>query len=575
MGLLVLALVAAGCSSDEGDTVPVDSTSTSTTSPLPTSLGVTETTAEPPSGPTTTSAAPEGPSRGGSVVVGLGFVPSTLNELRAGGFAAERWIRELVRPAGYVVQPDGSRRPHLVTRDPTEDDGGLFIAEDGSFEVTWDIDPAARWSDGSRIVAADFSLYHEVVCPGADGVAFPGEFLDADPGQVRVRFPAPTASYREAVAHVMPSHAIDRDVVCFDDGITWPSSGPFVVHSMSGPIMELVRNPTYWRRDPATDERLPYLDSIAFRQVSDDEAGLLSTGSVDIVDGQSFIGPAAVSLPSGVALLQGPGPVWEFLTFQFGPDNRNTASLNRHLAFRQALVHALDRVALAEAVGWLPTDGLGGTGSPGLWADYGYDPAESRALLEDLCVELGRDCAATPPRVIFTTTSNAVERPTVAGLVADMWQAVGVDVELDLEDSTVFFGESAPLGTYDVGMWAWFVAPGEGGRLDLLGTFDPTDPGPDGRNWYRWGAPGSSGTAAAAEAMEDVLARLAVAADEATVQALLVEAERIIVDDIVVIPIATRPVAVVHSLTLSGPEPSAAPGGFLWNAEYWYRTTNE
>ena len=565
------ALGVAACSSDEPGSTPIDVTSTSTTLGTPTSSDVTSTSD--PGAVTTTTLDPAsgGPQRGGSAVVGVAFVPTSVNELRPGaGFASSQWIRQLVRPAGYVMEPDGTLVPHLVTGDPSFENGTLFLAEDGSLEVTWTIDPAARWSDGERVVPADFALAHEVTCPGVDGVAIGAEFLDADPGQVRVRFTEPTAAFREAVAHVIPAHRVDPDLLCFDDGLTWPGTGAFVIGSVGGPMMELVRNPEYWRRDPSSGERLPYLDSISFREVSDDPSGLLATGSVDVVDGSAYVGIGALSLPDGVVLQQSPGPVWEFITFQFGPDNRNEASLNRHLEFRQALIHALDRVALADSVGWVPTDGLGGGGSS--WAIYDHDPAEAAALLEDLCLELERDCVADPPGVVFTTTSNAAERPGIAELLANMWSDVGVDVELQLEDSSLFFGESAPQGTYDIGMWAWLIGPDELAKVDVLGTFDPADPGPEGRNWYRWGAPGAADSGGGVDEIAGLLAELRAGVDSTAIAQLLDQTEQILADQVVVIPIATRPVVVVHSLSLAGPEASAAPAGLLWNAELWFRT---
>ncbi len=56
--------------------------------------------------------------------------------------------------------------------------------------------------------------------------------------------------------------------------------------------------------------------------------------------------------PGSLVLVQPeiPNPVWEHLTLQYGPENRNPDSLNEHLAFRQALAHAIDRDAIVDAV---------------------------------------------------------------------------------------------------------------------------------------------------------------------------------------------------------------------------------
>lgn len=569
--LVVVAVLAVSCDGAEVATTPTSAPPSSAPDASTTSLVVT-TTQSRGGGSTTTTLDPEVPRRGGSVVVGLPFVPADLNELDDDGFAAARWIRNLLRPAAYVIQPDGTRIPHLVTGDPSFDDGGLFIAEDGSFEVTWRIDLQARWSDGERVSSADFALFHEAECD-EDEDDLEVEFLDADPGQVRVRFPRPTPRFREAVEHVMPAHVIDARVACFDDGVTWPSTGPFVIDSVTSSGIELVRNPSYWRTDPATGTRLPYLDSLTLRNVEDLEEALESR-AVDVADASGLLASEDRSLPNGVLLETAPGAVWEFVTFQFGPDNRNETSLNQHLEFRQALIHGIDRVALAAAVEWLPSDGLGAASPLQAWASYDSDPREAASLLEDLCLELERDCETNPPKVVFTTTADSPERAVVAGLLEEMWEELGIDVELQLEDSGLLFGETAPLGTYDLAMWAWIIDPDPVSRLDTLGVFDPNDPGPGGRNWYRWGAPRSGlVNDPAVVSFRDVIARAARAIEMEVVLGLLGEAEQLVADEVVVIPIATRPVAIVRRADLMGPTPTVTSLGLLWNAESWFVST--
>jgi hypothetical protein len=50
------------------------------------------------------------------------------------------------------------------------------------------------------------------------------------------------------------------------------------------------------------------------------------------------------------------------------------------------------------------------------------------------------------------------------------------------------------------------------------------------------------------------------------------QAEQLLANDVVVIPIGTRPVAIMRDRRIQGPTPTATSLGFLWNAEYWFRT---
>ena len=191
--------------------------------------------------------------------------------------------------------------------------------------------------------------------------------------------------------------------------------------------------------------------------------------------------------------------VFEHLTFQFG-ENRlwmNPDSLNEHRRYRRAVAYALDRAAIAAAVGGALIDSYVDAFNPAWsqqpWSQYDYNPVKARALIRRLCADLGRDCVADPPRAVFTTTSNNDARVKLSELLVDMFADIGIDYENMLQDSQIFFGETLDFGLWDVGEWAWVGQADMGELVAFHAVFDPHSPPPGGLNLYRLGTPAVSG----------------------------------------------------------------------------------
>ena len=79
------------------------------------------------------------------------------------------------------------------------------------------------------------------------------------------------------------------------------------------------------------------------------------------------------------------------------------------------------------------------------WDQYAYDPAKSAEYITALCAEEGVDCTATPPKAVFTTTSNNATRVLLSELFIQMFADAGIGYEAQLEDSSLFFGETIAL----------------------------------------------------------------------------------------------------------------------------------
>jgi ABC-type transport system substrate-binding protein len=224
------------------------------------------------------------------------------------------------------------------------------------------------------------------------------------------------------------------------------------------------------------------------------------------------------------------------------------------------------------------------------WDQYDYNPARAREYLTALCAEEGVDCAATPPAAVFTTTFNAPARLLLSQVLIELFADVGITYQAELEDSVLFFGETLDLGTWDLAEWS---QEGRPGLADLVGWhawLDPDGPLPEGRNLYRWGTPAVEGSdegrfdqgpgysdeqsARFAELWDLMQGSI----DEVDIAAYLSEAETILADQVVIIPLYQRPDAgAVWADTLGGYRHlpyylgELVQGGDTWNVESWFR----
>jgi ABC-type transport system substrate-binding protein len=297
--------------------------------------------------------------------------------------------------------------------------------------------------------------------------------------------------------------------------------------------------------------------------------------------------------PEGASIEVLSGPIWEHLNFQFG-DNaqvRNPGSYNKHLNYRLAIAHAIDKNKIVDELlaGQVEPmssyiDAFAPTLSGAAWDQYGYDPAMSQEYITALCAEEGVDCAAVPPKAVFTTSSNNATRVLLAELFTGMFADAGIGYEAQLEDSSLFFGETTVYGNFDVGEWAWVGTPGFAGLVSIHDVFDPEAPPPDGQNNYRWGTPEVTGQEETgynqgAGMQNDATARFAevrdamnstVDADE--LQALIAEAEQLLSGDLVFIPLYQRlDPGAVWADTVAGYKHNPSQAGDTWNCEFWYR----
>ena len=286
--------------------------------------------------------------------------------------------------------------------------------------------------------------------------------------------------------------------------------------------------------------------------------------------------------------------MWEHLNFQLG-DNRfvkNPGSYNEYLEYRRAVAHTIDKDKIVDEIlrGQVePMDSYVAAYSPtlslGEWAQYDFDPERAAEYVDELCAREDTDCEANPPTAVFSTTSNNDARVTLSQLFVEMFAASGIGYETALEDSSVFFGETLDFGNWDLGEWAWLGTPGFAGLVSAHDLFDPEGPPPAGANFYRWGTPEVSGqdpdgfNQGPSSVVDENTERFAELRDQMNqtvdveeLEALVNEAERILADQVVIIPLYQRlDPGAVWADTIGGFKHNPSQAGHTWNIEEWYR----
>lgn len=601
--LIAFALVATACAADPA---VEETTTTATEAPM-------ATTTAPPETTTTTEPLPVRP-HGGQAIVADDQEPPTLNSFAPGG---DNFIVSIIGNAYWagVFEIDGFTLelvPYLVYELPTIANGGVTVNDDGTMTVRYEIRADAVWEDGVPITGHDFQFTYDIIMnpdlPIDKSITedIIPESIVAGDKTFEFTFEAPTVMFDLMFGTILPKHAIDPETFMEDWNDTmWPSAGPFVFDEWApGEFVRVVRNENYWGIDPETGQQLPYLDSVIFKFIPDADAIITAfkAREVDIIQpppGAETIEMLQALEAEGARVEVLSGPVWEHLNFQFGPKRfeRNPNSCNESFYMRKAIAHTIDKRVLTDEIlaGQVePLDSYVDAFAPGLsqqaWAQWDHDPikaAEYFALAE---AEMGRECS-----VVFSTTSNNPARVQMSELFVSMFEASGIPYTNELVHSSVFFGEWLAAGTWDLGEWAWVGSPGLSGLVGIHDVFDPEGAPPTGSNNYRWGtvdhsdefyeaegnAPfkgtnDSSVRDAASERFAVVRDAMNATVDEQELIALINEAENILADNLVIIPLYARLVtAAVWADEIGNFKHNPTVASHTWNMEKWYRVDLE
>jgi peptide/nickel transport system substrate-binding protein len=320
-------------------------------------------------------------------------------------------------------------------------------------EIRFELREDARFSDGSRVTAADVVftfrklLDPKTNSPDAEAFLMGGRQVAVEAAGERtviLKLPQPIAGVERLIGVIAIVNA--KALAQAGDPARMPAAGPFHVTAYTpGATLTLGRNPYYWKM--AEGRRLPYLDAIRLeiRQDRSLEVNSLLSGDLDLV---SAVDPKAFSRLSkapGVASVDaGPALDTEQLWFNQNPAAplpEYKKAWFRSREFRQAISSAIHREDLARLV--YESHAQPGAGimpvSNRFWANTAvhappFDPAAAQKLLAAAGFYLDKgvlqDRGYHPVEFSVITNAGSNSRGRMAALIQQDLLRVGIRLRL-------------------------------------------------------------------------------------------------------------------------------------------------
>jgi len=278
-------------------------------------------------------------------------------------------------------------------------------------------------------------------------------FVAANDSTLRIHLKAPFIPFLSLLTmpytYVVPHEAVQKYGKDFREHPV--GTGPFQFKVWDeGNVLLYHRNPSYWRKD-AQGHPLPYLDAVAISFIADRKTEFLTflQGKLDFLSGIREGSRDLILNPDGSVradfqgrfnLQKAPYLNTEYLGFQLDSTNLTgeQASQGRALRdgrVRRALSYAINRPELlAYVLNHVGRPGESGfvpaalpSFSPAQVPGYTFQPQKARALLAAAGYEASR-----PLKLRLSTVA---ERKAVAEYLQKNWADVGVQVQIDINQS--------------------------------------------------------------------------------------------------------------------------------------------
>lgn len=434
----------------------------------------------------------EGTATGGTVRIGIGGYPDSLNP--GNGVLSEAYaLYELVYDTPVAVTSSGEYVPELAESWEVSDDG-----------LTWTLTivEGATFHDGEPLTAEDVAytiqLYRDTEAfPFLPSYAAPFVEIEAtDERTVVLTTEAPLVTFEAYMAfiYVLPQHIweAEADAVAFENA-EMIGSGPFsLVEASQGEFVELAANADHWSTPPN-------IDGVIFQTISNADARVtaLTTGEVDAITEFPATAVSTLQNTEGVTVhiadVAAGGSLrdvfFNITTAENCPqDDPETEDVDetgvcsghpalQDLAVRQALATAVDKQQIIDVATL-------GTASPGLSLvppglgeffasdieDYPFDPAAANAMLDEAGYEdtdgdgireclADQDCPTGDLTFRFNYADDIDTAPREAELLQGMWSEIGVAIQIQGLDPDTLTSVCCPSFDYDVMLWGWGSDP--------------------------------------------------------------------------------------------------------------------
>jgi peptide/nickel transport system substrate-binding protein len=340
----------------------------------------------------------------------------------------------------------------------------------GGMTITYDINPAAVWDDGSQITVADFKATWEASLNSPGSISTSGYDLvtgveaGSSDKQAVVTMKAVYASWRGLFSGLIKAAAVKNTMdVSGDFAENIPFSGrPYKIQSWSPDQVVYVPNDKYWGDDKAVTKKFVMVP----KPDSDTEIASLKAGEVDFIYPQFYAGIEDAVKQENIQSQIDYGGDYEGLYFQqkCGP----FADPN----YRAAFSMSIDREALFEQI-YIPLGGKDllqcGPMVPGPYCNgdefaKSYDPAGAEKLLtENGWSKNAEGMWANPngevPDVRWIINTGNTRRESTQAYLIPLLTAAGFKVRADNCDAACYFERRLPAMDYDLAMYISTAPP--------------------------------------------------------------------------------------------------------------------
>jgi len=473
--------------------------------------------------------------------------------------------------------------PLLAERLPTQENGGLIVNPDGTMRSVYTLKPNLRWDDGQPLTAEDFVFAHEVYTDEEIPVSkrlpesLMSQVVARDPRTVEIIWREPyvgAGKLNNRELPPMPRHAL-ADLWAQDKmgmlgssfwfGPDYVGSGPYKVATWDKGLGITFAANQHFALGP------PGVDTVRLLFVADSNtvAARMFAGDIDVYPTATAANALTMKERWDV---DGGGAVYivslktRKLYFQFRAVHGYQRAI-QDLRVRQALMHAVDRAAMASAIeGSLgqPSDTAYPRGSPlfpridEAIAKYPYDRARVGALLRDAGWTPGSDGLVrdTANRTLDMEVRTIEEQD--ATIIADYWKQVGVNSQ-----PRFITGVERRNDEFRANFPATQLQSGSSGYLTILCTTCAPSPA------NRWTGSQNRGTYSNPE-YDRLYALQFTTLDPARRDGLLVETERLITQDLAVGYVIHDTAPLVARSAVKGIKNAAKElGNSLWNVWEW------
>jgi peptide/nickel transport system substrate-binding protein len=373
--------------------------------------------------------------------------------------------------------------------------------------VTYKINPAAKWDDGTPITVADFEAQWKALSGKDDKYRIASangyEKIEsvakgADDKEVVVTYASPFVDWQGLFSPLYPV-STNGDPNVFNDG--WKekaltTAGPFKMAQVdaTGKTIRLVRNDAWWGRRAKLDE-------IIFRQIDRDaQPDALANGEIDFMGiGSDVNRLRRAEQISGTALHRSSAPNFNHMTLNGTSDALKDANV------RKALAQSLDREAIARTLlGPLgvKTTPLGNhiymTNQKG-YADNStslpFDTDAAGKLLDGAGWTMQGNTRmkdGKPLTLRLPLPPGSAVGKQISELVRAMAEKVGIKVEIQSVPGDDFFPKYVSTGNFDIVLFGWAGTPFP--VTSAKSIYAAPKPKPDGtqdiqQNYFRAGTP--------------------------------------------------------------------------------------